>query len=156
MLIIVPTILVVSYFSHGKKNLIGLHGMSGRRGRLSYLMATGLWTVELIVLTFATLLMVDYWAQSSSVPTDIYQEIHFSFGKLSFVEFVKILFLAALYIYECIFIALVSAQRCRDFGWTGWSVLLSFLPVVGILFSLAIFFVPGNLGANRYGPDPIS
>ena len=47
----------------------------------------------------------------------------------------------------------VAAQRCRDFGWTGWAALLALLPYVGFLFSLAILFVPGNVGANRYGRD---
>ena len=47
----------------------------------------------------------------------------------------------------------VAAQRCRDFGWTGWAALLALIPYVGFLFSLAILFVPGNVGANRYGPD---
>jgi len=47
----------------------------------------------------------------------------------------------------------VAAQRCRDFGWTGWAALLTLLPYVGFLFSLAILFIPGNVGANRYGQD---
>lgn len=47
----------------------------------------------------------------------------------------------------------VAGQRCRDFGWTGWAALLTLLPYVGFLFSLAILFIPGNVGANRYGPD---
>jgi uncharacterized membrane protein YhaH (DUF805 family) len=50
---------------------------------------------------------------------------------------------------------LVSAQRCRDFGWTGWAILISCIPVVGWIFGVAITFVPGNIGPNRYGPDPI-
>jgi uncharacterized membrane protein YhaH (DUF805 family) len=47
----------------------------------------------------------------------------------------------------------VAAQRCRDFGWTGWALLLTALPVVGWIFALALFFIPGTQGANRYGPD---
>ena len=50
---------------------------------------------------------------------------------------------------------LVAAQRCRDFGWTGWAVLIMLIPYIGGLFGLAILFIPGNRGANRYGPDPI-
>ncbi len=49
----------------------------------------------------------------------------------------------------------VGAQRCRDFGWTGWAVLLTLIPYLGVVFSLAILFVPGNIGPNRYGPDPL-
>ena len=49
----------------------------------------------------------------------------------------------------------VMSQRCRDFGWTGWAVLLTLIPAVGWIFALAILFIPGNVGPNRYGPDPI-
>jgi uncharacterized membrane protein YhaH (DUF805 family) len=49
----------------------------------------------------------------------------------------------------------VGAQRCRDFGWTGWAMLINIIPYVGWIFSLAILFIPGNQGPNRYGPDPI-
>ena len=47
----------------------------------------------------------------------------------------------------------VAAQRCRDFGWTGWAVLISLIPYLGGLFSLVIIFVPGTVGQNRYGTD---
>lgn len=49
----------------------------------------------------------------------------------------------------------ISSQRCRDFGWTGWAVLITLIPYVGWLFAIAIMFIPGNQGANRYGPDPL-
>jgi uncharacterized membrane protein YhaH (DUF805 family) len=49
----------------------------------------------------------------------------------------------------------VYTQRCRDFGWSGWAVLIMLVPVVGILFYLALFFIPGTHGPNRYGPDPL-
>ncbi|MBS4044948.1 MAG: DUF805 domain-containing protein [Alphaproteobacteria bacterium] len=51
--------------------------------------------------------------------------------------------------------AIVAAQRCRDFGWTGWAVLIALIPIVGAIFGLAIIFIPGTLGPNRYGPDPL-
>ncbi len=49
----------------------------------------------------------------------------------------------------------VAAQRCRDFGWTGWAVLLTLIPYLGPIFGLAIVFIPGNVGDNRYGADPL-
>ena len=48
-----------------------------------------------------------------------------------------------------------GAQRCRDFGWSGWAVLIAMIPYVGWLFSVAMLFIPGNQGSNRYGPDPL-
>ncbi len=49
----------------------------------------------------------------------------------------------------------VGSQRCRDFGWTGWAMLLLLVPFIGWIFALAIIFIPGNQGPNRYGPDPL-
>lgn len=49
----------------------------------------------------------------------------------------------------------VSAQRCRDFGWSGWAVLLTMVPYVGFIFAIALLFIPGTDGENRYGPNPV-
>lgn len=49
---------------------------------------------------------------------------------------------------------LVIAQRCRDFGWTGWAALIIAVPVINVFFLIALFFIPGTDGTNRYGPDP--
>jgi uncharacterized membrane protein YhaH (DUF805 family) len=49
----------------------------------------------------------------------------------------------------------VAAQRCRDIGWTGWAILLGFIPGLGWIISLALIFIPGTTGPNRYGPDPL-
>ena len=49
----------------------------------------------------------------------------------------------------------VGAQRCRDFGWTGWAVLITVIPYIGFIFALVMLFIPGTQGENRYGPDPL-
>lgn len=49
----------------------------------------------------------------------------------------------------------VGGQRCRDFGWTGWAVLLTMIPYVGLLFAIGFMVVPGSQGENRYGADPL-
>lgn len=50
----------------------------------------------------------------------------------------------------------VGGQRCRDFGWTAWAVLLTAIPYLGIVFAIAMMVIPGSAGDNRYGPDPIA
>lgn len=50
---------------------------------------------------------------------------------------------------------LAGAQRCRDFGWTGWAILIQFIPYIGWIFPFVMLFVPGTQGRNRYGPDPL-
>jgi uncharacterized membrane protein YhaH (DUF805 family) len=47
----------------------------------------------------------------------------------------------------------LGSQRCRDFGWTGWAVLITVIPYVGWIFAITIMFIPGTQGPNRYGPD---
>ncbi len=49
---------------------------------------------------------------------------------------------------------LFSIQRLHDIGWSGWLWLLTLVPFVGSFFPLVIMIVPGNTGANRYGPPP--
>ncbi len=49
----------------------------------------------------------------------------------------------------------VASQRCRDFGWSGWAVLITLIPFVGFLFAIALLFIPGTVGTNQYGPDPL-
>lgn len=63
--------------------------------------------------------------------------------------------LFVLYIPIIVSSCAVGSQRCRDFGWSGWAILIGLIPYVGFLFTLAILFIPGNQGENRYGPDPL-
>lgn len=46
----------------------------------------------------------------------------------------------------------IGVQRLHDLGWSGWLMLLYLLPVVGSLFPLVMLLMPGNPGANRFGP----
>ncbi|WP_085586216.1 MULTISPECIES: DUF805 domain-containing protein [unclassified Pseudomonas] len=49
---------------------------------------------------------------------------------------------------------LFSVQRLHDIGWSGWLWLLNLVPFVGSIFPLVMMVMPGNDGANRYGPPP--
>lgn len=49
---------------------------------------------------------------------------------------------------------LFGIQRLHDIGWSGWLLLLNLVPVVGGVFSLLMFLIPGSTGANRFGPPP--
>lgn len=44
-------------------------------------------------------------------------------------------------------------RRLHDLGKSGYFTLLVFVPVIGIIFSIALFFIPGQIGWNEYGPD---
>lgn len=49
---------------------------------------------------------------------------------------------------------IVMARRSHDIGWAGWLCLIGLIPVIGMVYWLALFLIPGTPGANRYGPDP--
>ncbi len=49
----------------------------------------------------------------------------------------------------------VTARRLHDKGLTAWVILISFVPF-GALALLILCMLPGDEGANGYGPPPIS
>jgi len=51
-------------------------------------------------------------------------------------------------------IALAAIKRFHDFGKSGWFCLLVFIPGIGALTSLVLFFIPGSRKTNQYGPKP--
>ncbi len=64
-----------------------------------------------------------------------------------------------LYVAICgiaqILLAIALAQRVRDIGEPGVLGLLGLIPGIGNVIALAAAFTPGELGANRYGDDPL-
>lgn len=56
----------------------------------------------------------------------------------------------------------VAVRRLHDLGYSGWYVLLvallSLIPIVGLIVALiyivALVFIDGQPGPNRFGPDP--
>jgi len=50
----------------------------------------------------------------------------------------------------------LSVLRTHDFNWSGWWVLLTFIPVVGVIFSLLLLFFPGSPDDNDFGDKPES
>lgn len=114
-----------------------LFTFSGRRNRMSYF----LYQLALLAAFFVVGMLFAARISSLHDPADV--------G----IEMVAIF---VLIIPALISSWAVSAQRCRDFGWTGWAVLITAIPYIGWIFAIALLFIPGNEGANRYGPDPLS
>jgi uncharacterized membrane protein YhaH (DUF805 family) len=46
-------------------------------------------------------------------------------------------------------------SRFHDIGWSGWAVLLMFVPLVGVVAFLLLLVVPGQKRPNSYGEPPI-
>ena len=49
----------------------------------------------------------------------------------------------------------LMVRRIHDLGKSGLFVLVAFVPVIGAVFSIALFCIPGQVGWNEYGADPL-
>lgn len=47
-------------------------------------------------------------------------------------------------------------RRLHDLDKSGWFALIAIIPLIGFIFSIYLFFAPGTVGYNRYGPDPLT
>lgn len=54
------------------------------------------------------------------------------------------------YIAAIVFSVMIAIQRSHDMDWTGWTVLLTLIPLVGLIW----VFKPGSEGVNAYGAPP--
>lgn len=48
----------------------------------------------------------------------------------------------------------VNVRRLHDIGRTGWWMLLSFIPLVGLIVLLIFAVLDSQPGENKYGPNP--
>lgn len=48
----------------------------------------------------------------------------------------------------------VHIKRFHDANVTGWASLLLLIPLVSYVVTLALLFIPGTKGDNKYGPPP--
>ena len=54
------------------------------------------------------------------------------------------------YIAAIVFSVMIAIQRSHDMDWTGWTVLLTLIPLVGLIW----VFKSGSEGVNAYGAPP--
>ena len=50
---------------------------------------------------------------------------------------------------------MLMVRRLHDLNKTGTLFLVSFIPVVGLIFLVYLFFAEGQAGYNKYGADPL-
>ena len=48
----------------------------------------------------------------------------------------------------------LSVRRLHDTGKSGWMILISLIPLVGVIWLIILFATEGDYGPNQYGPDP--
>ena len=49
----------------------------------------------------------------------------------------------------------LSVRRLHDIDFSGWWVLVGFIPFIGIIVVLVFACRPGTKGENKYGPVPV-
>lgn len=49
----------------------------------------------------------------------------------------------------------VSAKRMKDMNYSPWLLLLWLVPIANIVIGVMIAFIPGTVGDNKFGPDPM-
>lgn len=51
----------------------------------------------------------------------------------------------------------VGIKRCHDRGKVGWWILLSFIPLIGVIWAIIdLGILQGDEGDNAYGPNPLA
>ncbi len=58
--------------------------------------------------------------------------------------------MSVVYLVLIVFCVITSIQRSHDMNWSGWTVLLTIIPLVGLIW----VFKPGSQDTNDYGAPP--
>lgn len=119
-----PKTTVADYEAAQEYSEVKIWSASGRIGRLRYLAySTGAWLVAGLVFGVLAAVM-DYS--------------------------LAVVVAAVLYIAALVLNILAAIQRSHDMDWSGWTILLTFIPLAGLIW----VFKPGSPGVNTYGAPP--
>jgi uncharacterized membrane protein YhaH (DUF805 family) len=119
-----PKTTVADYEAAQEYSEVKIWSASGRIGRLRYLAySTGAWLVAGLVFGVLAAVM-DYS--------------------------LAVVVAAVLYIAALVLNILAAIQRSHDMDWSGWTVLLQLIPLVGFIW----VFKRGTEGPNNYGLPP--
>lgn len=113
----------------------GLFNSYGRQGRIRYLS-------NLLILSLIAAVVMFFLALMLSPMMMLQENVEFGI-----VGFISLIFM---YPYMC-----QSIKRAHDIGWTGWTTVLLFVPLLNTLFSFILMLMPGSKGDNNYGGVPL-
>ncbi|THB73334.1 MAG: DUF805 domain-containing protein [Gammaproteobacteria bacterium] len=123
-------------------------GVSGRIGRIRYLaygmiMCFGFY----IAATIVSVIGITAFGGFASIfgnSSDVGAGIGVGFAIMMVIS---LGFYLAIFIY----FILLWIRRLHDIDWSGWTVLLIFVPIINVVMALILLFVPGTKGENRFG-----
>lgn len=128
-------ISVASEEIHGHAKFFARYG---RIGRLRYFLYAGSTTAVLFSFLVGWAILLPLVSSNS-------REYVLSFFVISVL----------LVVLLCFFFTLSFVRRrVNDMGWTGWLLVLMFVPYVNFLFIVLLVCLPGQLEHNRYGAPP--
>lgn len=130
-------------FSTPPRQPKNIFSADGRIGRMTYF--AWLFLNNIVFSSFFSILLVVFLAFSKSGYT-------FSNSSIPFIIIIPVILVACVALY----LAMVfTIRRLHDLNHSGWLCLLLFVPFVGTLFQLYIYFAKGNQEANQFGlPRP--
>lgn len=50
---------------------------------------------------------------------------------------------------------MLSIRRLHDLDKSGWFLLIALIPFIDVVFAFYLWLMPGTVGANQYGADPL-
>lgn len=59
-----------------------------------------------------------------------------------------------IFIVGMVNLVFLHVRRLNDFGYRGWWLLLTAIPILGQLWGISIFLIPGSNSTNRFGNAP--
>ena len=66
---------------------------------------------------------------------------------------IGLLFIVFLVLY-IIFMLAQEIKRLHDINYSGWYLLIGFIPFIAFIYYIILIFKDGTIGPNKYGPDP--
>ena len=72
----------------------------------------------------------------------------------SFLEIVGVILIIAAWVVLVIGAIMLQIKRAHDRNHSGWYILLTMIPFIGIISSIELMFIRGTSGTNYYGVDP--
>jgi len=128
----------------------------GRLGVLSHLAQLFAWSLLLLVLAAVVIGVASLLAGGMGALTTAFESGNFGSPAvlLPLLVFVPLFFIS-LYVYVCLLI-----KRLHDRNHSGWwslpLILISLIPILGMLVYLYVLLWPGNKHANRFGGQRIT
>ncbi len=92
------------------------------------------------------------------IPTYLLAMIFVSVGKPMREEGLMLIasVLISLGVVCTIYVVYISIGRLKDMNANPWWAVLSIIPLISLIFFIALMFLKGTEGENQYGKDPLT